>query len=429
MEGRLKRVTATATAAAFATAAFLVVGCSPGSGGDSGSSDPKTFEFWSFTGINQKVDVEAYKKRHPDINVKLTEVGSTTETAQALTAALAGGKVPDLVLIQGDDLPKFMQSPDNFVDLATLGADKIKGDYLDWVMAQSVTKDNKVIGVPTDVGGMAVAYRTDLFKAAGLPTDRDQVSKLWPTWEAFADVGRQYVQATGKPFLDNTPTSIFYQAVNQGTERYYDADRKLSYDKNPQVKAAFDLTLKIFATGISAKVSSWSTGWTAGMSKGDFAVISAPAWMLGAIRTNAPDTSGKWDVATIPGGSGNWGGSYLAIPKRAKNPEAAWKYIAEMQSPQGQLENFLSKGNLPTTPSVYTDPQLVGRTDPFFSNAPTGKIYTQSVLNVKPFYIGPDDATIGSELSNVLTSVEQGKVAPDKAWETALTNVKNALRG
>lgn len=416
------------TAAIVATAMLLVTGCSPGSGGG-GSGDSKSFEFWSFTGINQKADVEVYKKAHPDVEIKLTEVGSTTETAQALTTALAGGKVPDLVLIQGDDLPKFMQSADNFVDLASLGADQRKGDYLDWVMKQSVTQDGKIIGIPTDVGGMAIAYRTDLFKAAGLPTDRDQVSKLWPTWDGFLETGKKYVQATGKPFLDNTSTSVFFQAVNQGTERYYDADHKLSYDKNPQVKAAFDLALKIHQAGITSKITSWSTGWTAGMGKGDFAVVSAPSWMLNAIHTNAPNTAGKWDVAAIPGGSGNWGGSYLAIPKRAKNPKAAWAYIAEMQSPSGQLAHFLQQGALPTTPSVYSDPQLVARTDPFFSNAPIGKIYTQSVLGIKPFYIGPEDATVGSEMLNTLVSVEQGKVAPDDAWNTALTNVKNALRG
>ncbi|MEV6967017.1 extracellular solute-binding protein [Hamadaea sp. NPDC051192] len=416
------------TAATVATAMLLVAGCSPGSGGGD-SVDSKTFDFWSFTGINQKADVDVYKKAHPDVQIKLTEVGSTTETAQALTTALAGGKVPDLVLIQGDDLPKFMQSADNFVDLSSLGADKMKGDYLDWVMKQSMTSDGKIIGIPTDVGGMAIAYRTDLFKAAGLPTDRDEVSKLWPTWDAFLEVGKKYVHATGKPFLDNTSTSVFFQAVNQGTERYYDADHKLSYDKNPQVKAAFDLALKIHAAGITSKITSWSTGWTAGMGKGDFAVVSAPSWMLNAIHTNAPNTAGKWDVAVIPGGAGNWGGSYLAVPKRAKNPKAAWAYIAEMQSPSGQLAHFLQQGALPTTPSVYSDPQLIAKTDPFFSNAPIGKIYTQSVLGIKPFYIGPEDATVGSEMLNTLVSVEQGKVAEADAWNTALTNVKNALRG
>ncbi|WP_349877670.1 ABC transporter substrate-binding protein [Micromonospora sp. HUAS YX12] len=411
------------TAAVIATVALLLAGC----GGSDGESDSKTFEFWSFANINQKADVDVYTKAHPDVRVKLTEVGSTTETAQALTAALAGGKVPDLVLIQADDLPKFMQSPDNFVDLTTLGAGDIKGNYLDWVMAQSTTEDGKIIGVPTDVGGLAVAYRTDLFKAAGLPTDRDEVAKLWPTWDEFINVGKTYVQKTGKPFVDNTPTSVFFQAVNQGSQRYYSADRKLDYD-NEQVKAAFDVTLKAFGAGISAKQGSFSSGWTAAMKKGDYAVVCSPSWMLSQMKTNAPETSGKWDIATIPGGSGNWGGSFLAIPKRAKNAKAAWNYISEMQSPKGQLEHFLMQGSLPTTPSVYRDPQLVGKTDPFFSNAPIGKIYTQSVLGIKPFYFGPQDGPIGTEFLNTLTSVEQGKVDPANAWNTALTNVKNAVR-
>ena len=417
----MKRVRS--TLAIIATAALLLGGC----GGSDGESDSKTFEFWSFANINQKADVDVYTKAHPDVRIKLTEVGSTTETAQALTAALAGGKVPDLVLIQADDLPKFMQSPDNFVDLTTLGANDIKGNYLDWVMAQSTTKDGKIIGVPTDVGGLAVAYRTDLFKAAGLPTDREEVSKLWPTWDGFINVGKTYVQKTGKPFVDNTPTSVFFQAVNQGSQRYYSADRKLDYD-NEQVKAAFDVTLKAFDAGISAKQGSFSSGWTAAMKKGDYAVVCSPSWMLSQMKTNAPETNGKWDIATIPGGSGNWGGSFLAIPKRAKNAKAAWNYISEMQSPKGQLEHFLMQGSLPTTPSVYTDPQLVGKTDPFFSNAPIGKIYTQSVLGIKPFYFGPQDGPIGTEFLNTLTSVEQGKVSPAKAWDTALTNVKNAVR-
>ncbi|MEU7872880.1 extracellular solute-binding protein [Dactylosporangium sp. NPDC049140] len=414
----------------IAAVALLVSSACSGGGSGSGS-DPKTFEFWSFTGINQKADVDRYTKAHPETNIKLTEVGSTSETAQALTAALAGGKVPDLVLIQGDDLPKFMQAPENFVDLRTLGADKMQGDYLPWVISQSTAKDGQVVGIPTDVGGLAIAYRTDLFKAAGLPTARDEVSKLWPTWDAFIQTGQRYVQASGgKQFLDNAPTSVYFQAINQGTERYYtNTDRKLSYDKNPQVKDAFDLTLKAIAAGITAKQGSFSSGWTAAMGKGDFAVVAAPSWMLGSIRTNAPATAGKWDVASIPGGAGNWGGSYLAIPKRAKNPQAAWKYITETQSPAGQLDHFLLTGALPTTPSVYTDPRLVGKTDPFFSDAPVGKIYTESVTKLKPFYIGLEDGPIGTEFLNVLTSVEQGKLAPDKAWGTAMTNVKNAVKG
>jgi cellobiose transport system substrate-binding protein len=417
----------TATSALITAAITLTVAaCSSGTPSKpSGSGN--SFEFWSFTGIDQKASVQAYEKQNPGVRIKLTEVGTSVETAQALTTALAGGKVPDLVLIQGDDLPKFVEQPQNFYDLRQFGADKTKGNYLGWVMSQSTTRSGQIIGIPTDVGGMAVAYRTDLFKAAGLPTDRAAVSRLWPTWDAFIETGKRYTAATGKAFVDNAGTSVFYQAVNQVSEKYYDQAGGLVYDKNPQVKAAFDEAIKAVRAGITAKQSSFTEGWSAGMGKGQFAVIAAPSWLLGQIRDNAPGTKGKWDIATIPGGTGNWGGSYLAIPKRAKNAKAAWDYINRTQSPQGQLQHFLDSGALPTTPSVYKDPKLTAQRDPFFSDAPIGSIYTNSLLALKPFYIGPDSSAIGQEFLNAITNVEQGKGDPATAWNAALKNIKTAI--
>ncbi|MEO3810191.1 extracellular solute-binding protein [Sphaerisporangium sp. B11E5] len=408
--------------------ALALTGCSSGSATPEGQgTNSKNFEFWSFTGIDQKRDVEDYEKANPGVDIKLTEVGGSQETAQALTTALAGGKVPDLVLIQGDDLPKFVEQPQNFHDLRSLGADKMAGDYLDWVWSQSVGANGEVIGVPTDVGGMAMAYRKDLFAEAGLPTDREEVGKLWPTWDALIETGKKYTAKTGKAFLDNANTSIFYQASNQGPQKFYDKDRKLVYATSKQVKDAFDYSLKAIQAGITAKLGSFTEGWSAAMKKGDFAAIAAPSWLLNQIRNNAPDTKGKWDIATIPGGAGNWGGSYLAIPKNAKNPQAAWRYITATQSPSAQLAHFVKVGSLPTTPSVFKDPQLTGKKDPFFSDAPIGVIYTNSLLGLEPFYIGPDSGAIGQELQNALINVEQGKGDPAAAWTSALNNVKTAI--
>ncbi|MDT0345742.1 ABC transporter substrate-binding protein [Streptomyces litchfieldiae] len=415
-------------ALSIALAAVLglaAAGCSNVS--EPGSGDGRSFEFWSFSGINQKAAVEDYEAAHPDIDVKLTEVGSSVETAQSLVTALAGGKVPDLVLIQGDDLPRFVDQPQNFHDLRDFGADTIQDDYLDWVIAQSTGDDGTIIGVPTDVGGMAVAYRTDLFAEAGLPTDRDEVGALWPTWDDFIEVGQRYTEATGKAFVDNAATGIFYQAVNQGSLKYYDDEGEPVYRESPDVKTAFDYALDAIDAGITAGQSSFSEGWSAGMGQGDYAVVAAPSWMLNSIRSNAPGTEGKWDLATIPGGAGNWGGSYLAIPKNAENPEAAWNYIRETQSPQGQLDHFTDSGSLPTTPSVYDDERLQGLRDPFFSDAPTGRIYTDSLIGLEPFPVGRDSSTIGQEFLNAITDVEQGGGDPTDAWERALENIRIAI--
>ncbi|WP_063747233.1 ABC transporter substrate-binding protein [Saccharothrix sp. NRRL B-16314] len=385
---------------ALAGALALSTACSPGTD-TGGGGDGKSFEFWSFTAINQKASVDVYREKHPEVEVKPAEVGTSAETAQALTTALAGGEVPDLVLIQGDDLPKFVQQPQNSVDLRSLGADDVN-----------------------DVGGMAVAYRTDLFAAAGLATDRDEVSALWPTWEAFIETGKRYTQATGKAFVDNAATSVFSQAVNQGAQKYYDDDDELIYASNPGVRAAFDLGVKAATAGITAKQPSFSSGWSAGMAQGQFATLEAPSWMLNAIRSHAPDTKGKWDIAKIPGSAGNRGGSFLTIPKGAKNPQAAWNYIKEMQSPQGRLEYFVRSGALPSTPSVYKDDKMASAEDPFFSDAPTGTIYTDSLLGLEPFRIGPDTSAIGQELGNV----EQSGGNPATARDEAVRNTKTAWR-
>ncbi|UCM91619.1 ABC transporter substrate-binding protein [Streptomyces marincola] len=402
---------------------FAAAGCSngPGSGGG------RSFEFWSFTGINQEAAVQEYERANPGIDVRLSEVGSSVETAQSLTIGLAGGKVPDLVLIQGDDMPRFVDQPHNFRDLREFGAADVQDDYLDWVMSQSVAEDGSIIGVPTDVGGMAIAYRADLFAEAGLPTDREEVGRLWPTWEDFIATGERYTAATGEPFVDNAATSVFYQAVNQVSRKYYDDEGELVYAENPEIRDAFELALRAVDAGITARQSTFTEGWSAAMKQSDFAVVAAPSWMLNSIRSNAPETAGAWDIAAIPGGAGNWGGSYLAIPADAANPEAAWDYIREMQSPQGQLRHFTSSGALPTTPSVYEDERLAGYTDPFFSDAPVGRIYTDSLLGLEPFHIGPDSAPIGQEFLNALTDVEQGSGDPARAWENALRNVEIAI--
>jgi cellobiose transport system substrate-binding protein len=411
---------AAAAAAMTLTVAAALAGCSTTG---SNASSSKDFSFWSFTGINAKADVQAYEKAHPGVHIKLTEVGGSTDTAKALTAALAGGKVPDMVLIQGDDLPKFVQHPDNFLDLRTLGAGNIKNEYAPAIWDQSVATDGTVLGVPTDVGGMALSYRKDLFAAAGLPTDPDKVSALLSNWQDFLKVGQQYTQKTHKPFIDNAETSIFYQAVNQGSEKYYNSARQLDYG-NAQVKAAFDLALQGVQDGIAANLTTFTTAWSAGLQKGAFAVVATPSWMLGSVKTNAPNTSGKWGLAKIPGASGNWGGSYLAIPKRAANPQAAWTYIKNTESPQAQLNRFLIGGGLPTTVANYTNPQLLAKTDPFFSDAPIGKIFTQSIVGLQSFYIGPDSAQIGTDYLSAIQNVENKKIPASQAWSSAQSAIQ-----
>jgi len=419
----------TALVASVAVLTVALAGCSSGGGGQTSDDPNAEVAFWSFTGINAKDNVAEYLKKMPDAKVKLTEVGSTTETATALTAALAGGKVPDLIMIQNDDLPKFVESSSNFLDLRTLGGDDVADDYLDWAAGAATAEDGSVIGIPTDVGGLGFAYRADLFEEAGLPTEPDEVAAMWKDWPSFIAMGEKYTAATGKPFVDNIETSVFFSTVNQVSEKYYSPEGELVYDKNPQVKDAFQVALDAHDAGISAGIAAWSSGWAPGRANGAFAVTVAPSWILSGIKTDAPDTAGDWRIASVPGVGGNWGGSVIAIPARAQNPEAAWQYIKTMLSAEGQEEHFSQSGTFPAATSAVDSQAVLDYTDPFFGDSKIGEVMANSVKEFPSFYNGPDTTPINGALLNTLVEVESGNVTSSSAWKTALDTAKQAIGG
>ncbi|MFS4505232.1 ABC transporter substrate-binding protein [Clavibacter sp. Sh2141] len=421
-----RSLTAVVAAAAVAVA---LTGCSSGGGG--GASDDPNAEasFWSFTGIGAKDGVAEYQKKKPDAKVKLTEVGSTTETATALTAALAGGKVPDLVMIQNDDLPQFVENSANFLDLRTLGGDDIASEYLPWAASAATAEDGSVIGIPTDVGGLGFAYRADLFAEAGLPTEPDEVAAMWKDWDSFIAMGEQYTEATGKPFVDNIETSVFFSTVNQVSEKYYSPDGELVYDKNPQVEDAFQVAVDTHDAGISAGIAAWSSGWAPGRANGAFAVTVAPSWILQGIKTDAPDTAGNWRIASVPGVGGNWGGSVIAIPARAENPQAAWQYIETMMSGEAQQEHFERTGTFPAATAAVESDAVAAYQDEFFGDSKIGQVMSESVTKFPSFYNGPDTTPINGALLNTLVELEAGNVTSDKAWTQALSTAKTAIGG
>lgn len=414
--------------AAIGALALVLTGCS--SGGSASGGDPNAeFEFWSFTGIGQQDSVDRYLEKNPDAKVKLSEVGSTTETATALTAALAGGKVPDLVMIQNDDLPKFVENPGNFVDLRTLGGDDIGDQYLDWAIDAATGEDGSIIGIPTDVGGLSFAYRADLFEAAGLPTDPEEVAAMWSTWDGFIEMGKKYTEATGQPFVDNVETTVFFSTVNQVSEKYYSPSGELVFDTNPEVEDAFQVAVDTYEAGISAGIAAWSSGWAPGKANGAFAVTTAPSWILSGLKNDAPDTEGKWRIASLPGVGGNWGGSVIAIPARAEHPEAAWQYIETMLSPEGQTEHFKDTGTMPAAKDALESEAVLSYTDPFFGDSAIGTVMSDSVLQFNSFYNGPDTSAIGGALLNALVDMEAGNVPPANAWKTGVDSAKAAIGG
>ena len=83
--------------------------------------------------------------------------------------------------------------------------------------------------------------------------------------------------------------------------------------------------------------------------------------MLGVVKEQAgPENAGKWAVTdAFPDGGGNWGGSYLAVPKQSKHPKEAAELAAWLTAPEQQIKAFQKTGNFPSQVEALTSPELL----------------------------------------------------------------------
>jgi cellobiose transport system substrate-binding protein len=362
--------------------------------------------------------VKQYEK-DTGIKVELRKTAQLRDYRPKLVRALATGKgAADVVALEEGILNEFKINPANWVDLAPLVADHSK-DYLPWKYELGKAPDGRLMGLPTDVGSLAVCYRRDLFQAAGLPSDRDQVSALWPTWDKFIEAGQKYRAATGKGMLDSVTTAASAVMFQEGGDLFYAKDDTIVADRSAAVKKAWDTAIAMVDAGITAKTTTWSPEWSAGFKQGTFAATFCPSWMLGIVKDNSgAGNSGRWDVAAVPGGGGNWGGSWLAVPQQSKHHEAAAKLAEFLTSASSQVAAFKLKGPLPTNLKALEDSGFQSHTDPYFNGAPTGKIFGESVSKIEPVHLGPKHQAVKENaFEPALRSYESGQANKQAAWE------------
>ncbi|MFD6752107.1 ABC transporter substrate-binding protein [Micromonospora gifhornensis] len=352
------------------------------------------------------------------IKVELRKTAQLGEYRPKLVRYLATGKgAADVTALEEGILNEFKANPRNWVDLNPLINSDITDDYLPWKWELGKAPDGRLIGLPTDVGSLAVCYRKDLFEQAGLPTERDEVAALWPDWNGYHEAGKKYKQATGKAFVDSITAVSNGVLFQQGSDLFYDKENNIIADSSPAVKNAWETATSM--VDISAKASTWSAEWNGGFKQGTFATTFCPSWMLGIVQDNSgAENKGKWDVAAVPGGGGNWGGSWLAVPEQSKHQKEAAKLAEFLTNATSQVEAFKAKGPLPTNLEALKNEEFLSYTNEYFSNAPTGKIFGESVAKIEPVHLGPKHQAVKENAYEpAMRAFENGQANKNQAWE------------
>jgi multiple sugar transport system substrate-binding protein len=374
-----RRLSRCAFLAATAAAALILAAC--GGGGDNGSSTaakkssgPVTITLWH--GQNQiagkviKGLVADFNRTHTDVKVN-AQIGAEADSLQAkMTAALAGGKYPDVVFIFGPNVANLARSP-KALDLT----EAVKSKAWNWddffpAAREAVTIDGKVRAVPALIDSMAVLYSKKLFRQAGIPAP-----KAGWTWDDYRTIAKKLtnkskgVFGTGWPGVgdEDTVWRLWPMIWDLGGDVLSPGGKQVGYGGQPGLQAltllnemaAQDKSVYIDKTAGSEKMYQVFKSNRMGMvptgpwelpeiveAKVDYGVVPMPTFNGKPVTISGPDTWMLFDNGddraraaqefvqwlTAPAQDARWDVAAGSLPlRRSTAQQGVWKqHVAQL---------------------------------------------------------------------------------------------------
>jgi multiple sugar transport system substrate-binding protein len=327
-----------------------------------------TLRYWSFLdpkdanprSVAQAQIIESFMAKNPDIAVKVEVVHWSKMVSMLITAAGAG-QAPDVALIHSSRMPMAIEAGavipmDPYV---ATWADREKKDFL--MPFEAFLYKKRLYSLPWEHRVESILmYRKDLFEKAG-------VSAPPRTWAELEPIARKvtapnlwgFVWALSRKDAAANVKILESLYWSLGGD-FYHADGTSAVNSPIGVRVAQTLAglvqqakvMPAGITGVEEARSMTKAGTTAMLVDGTQVVGSIQAGKgVGRNLRTAPLPSfevGKPAPAIVAGQT-------LAITKNAKNPEAAWRFIAHMISPASQIVNARVGQNMPTRRSAYED--------------------------------------------------------------------------
>jgi multiple sugar transport system substrate-binding protein len=274
-----------------------------------------------------KIAVSAWRKNHPDVEIKLVSLAFGDHHKAMIKALASGSNLPDVMAVEIGFLGRLADSG----GLEDLGAAPYHGrtlvaKLLRFTAPQATAGTSVLYAVPADVGPGTLFYRKDLLDKAGVTE-----AELTRSWESFIEAGKKIKSATDAYLLPSASDIVdlyIRTDLEEDEGIYFDKKGNVLVD-SPRFRRAFLLARMARRAGLDAKVRNWSNEWAADLGNGTIATQPTGAWMAGHLANwLAPKTAGLWRAAQLPNGAyATWGGSFYAIPKRAEHKTEAWEFI------------------------------------------------------------------------------------------------------
>lgn len=161
------------------TAATALGGLATGCGVPTGSTGRNMVLWYWSGGLSPKVVQDAKTRYDSAVNLQAIQIGGYYRS-KLLTTMTGRAHIPDIAGLKGEDMASYLPNSDQFVDLRTLGADKLKDQYLPWKWEQGIAEDGSMVGFPSTAVRSRTTTSPPSSRRPDWPTSRRTCPRSWP---------------------------------------------------------------------------------------------------------------------------------------------------------------------------------------------------------------------------------------------------------
>lgn len=375
----------------------------------------------------------AFNSSQGDVKVNLVNQDSYTDTLTLYTAALSGGTLPDIVLMESSDLQLMIDSQSIVPVQSAIDGDSYKlDDFLD--SAVNYYKfDDELQGMPFNISSQVLYYDQNAFSAAGLdpsspPTTLDSLSdacqkivsahggaKYGMSLKLSPSTFEEWLAMDAQPLLDNgngrsgrATSVVFDGSEGQKIASYYH-QLYSSHLAQPTSATTYD---NLFA--IANQIAPMTLETSAALGTVVSLLSTYPKVKLGVGPMPGPIATG----GVFIGGAA----IYIVSKSAPVNQDGSWKYIKYLLEPAQQATWAAASGYVPVRKSSITQSALTSR----WSQIPQFKVAYDQIL-ASPQSVataGPVcgvQAEIDNAVQDALTSISNGSSAASALASAAST--------
>lgn len=310
----------------------LMTGCAkqPAQTASGGAADePVTVTIWVNGGEDAYIPCVAkdFEATHPNIKLDLLLVPQGESFQKIMTTISTGGKLPDIVDLNLDNLGQI-------IDLGLwedLEAEPYKFDVsktISYVPDALRSSDGKLVALMADLTTCAVAYDRDLAKQYLGTDDPDGLAKLLSSTQDYIDYAKKVTEeSNGSVYAFASPQDAWDMLYAELVDEPLVKDGKLNIDDS--IGGIFRFVEQLRDNGSLGPYEQWSSEWVNNISQSETLFYGCPLWFVDwGLVSNDATGGGRWGIVA-PSHGATSGGEIFLIPKASEDAkkQAAYTFM------------------------------------------------------------------------------------------------------